>query len=209
MTFHGVLRCFCVCVDVTVAGLQGQGSYTVKMNNEIVARGGQFASSDERLFALPLSWQPLLASGETLSVGVTVVIPPNQPTAMLTGAAFKVYSLESAGLPIITNLLVTANCAPLPSPLPSSGPSSCTLVPPSLVVTPVVINDCGSTTTADVTLSLTNNNIGCDPAPFTTSALGFPDSWSVGGFSPSYCAQLEVIISPDKYPDEISWEVRS
>lgn len=82
----------------------------------------------------------------------------------------------------------------------------CTLAAPSLAVSPVAMADCGSTTTTGLTLNLTNNNVGCGPVAFTTEMTNLPAAWNVNSF-PS-CVVISVIIVPDKWPTEITWDVR-
>ena len=58
-----------------------------------------------------------------------------------------------------------------------------------------------------MTLSLTNNNIGCGPASFVTQVSNLPSGWALQNF-PS-CVAVAVTIVPDKWPGETTWEVRA
>lgn len=78
----------------------------------------------------------------------------------------------------------------------------CKIVPPTLSIldsTPANVHDCHLNNTWNVTVSLTNNNLGCGPLPFIASVSQNPSGVQ-------YCAVLAVVVSKSNYRSW-TWEV--
>jgi hypothetical protein len=88
--------------------------------------------------------------------------------------------------------------------------SGCTFQAPTVTISNVTRSNCLLITTSPVTMTITNNNIGCAKMPFLIEHAPLPLFWYLGTEEAASftCVLIAVTIRPDEFPRETTWEVR-